>query len=216
MKAKANLNKDETIGRQESILSTAESHWTSRLRHVTRRELKSSRPKANSSPRLYSNPNHSMTFNVDYASTPKKNQPRASTPSRMQAGIMRSLPAKKTIPPPLLSSSIRPSSSTHKKRKRCVECCCCTHDCARTSRGAASGSVGLSEKRVAKKPRRRTSLDCNRANSHLDKYPIRFMPNRRAQDIDRCNPVDDALVSCDLKPLLKNFYTFGDYNVWIL
>ena len=191
------------MAKQESILSTAESHLTKRLKHVTGRELRSTRPKANSSPRVIKRAdcNQSMTFNVDYASTPKKNQPRASTPSRMRVTttIVRSLPPqKKTIPPPLLSSSMRPSASTStstkNKRKRCVECCC-TNECV---------------KRTVKKPRH------NSLHSNLAKYPVKFMLDRRTQDIDRCNPVDDALNSCDLRPFLKNCYAFGDYNVWIL
>lgn len=220
--AKANLV-------EPSILSTAESHLTSRLKHVNRRELRTCQPKANSSPRIRllagardDQVNQSMTFNVDYASTPKKNQPRASTPSRRPAAgvgvrtATSSTIARKTIPPPLLSSSMRPacpSTLVVKKRKRCVECCCCSSD--RVVRPASTSEV--------KKPRRRVSIDNNnniihslKANSHLAKYPVRYMPNRRAQDIDRCDPVDEALISCDLRPFLRNCYAFGDYNVWII
>lgn len=219
----------------ESIVSTAESHLTSRLKHVTRREL--AHPRANSSP-CRGGPvlNQSMTFNVDYASTPKKNQPRASTPSRMNnqrpntlltSSVLR---VKKTIPPPLLSSSMRPASSQPlRKRKRpAAECCCCCTN----SRATAVSNNGTVEKLDSKKARRRVSVDnfsykpkptCQQqlnglvgANSHLAKYPVRFMPDRRVQDIDRCDPIDDVLVSCDLRPFLTSCYAFGDYNVWIV
>lgn len=224
--AKANLVKTSVCLIEPSILSTAESHLTSRLKHVNRRELRACQPKANSSPRIHllaaskdKQANQSMTFNVDYASTPKKNQPRASTPSRRAVTGVRTATSstitRKTIPPPLLSSSMRPAcpSTLVKKRKRCVECCCCSSD--RVVRPASSSEV--------RKPRRRVSIDNNnnvmhslKANSHLAKYPVRYMPNRRAQDIDRCDPVDEALISCDLRPFLRNCYAFGDYNVWII
>lgn len=201
----------------ESILSTAESHLTSRLKHVTHRELRLSQPKANSSPQVYRvEVNNSMTFNVDYASTPKKVQPRASTPSRMptpiQSTLTRSL--KKKIPPPLLSSSMR--SSSMKKRKRCPDCYCC---CCNSKANARAECLHKNSERISKKPRGRMSVGSNRNQIQYlqrSKYPVWFLPNRRAQDIDRCNAIDDALTTCELKPFLKSCYAFGDYNVWVL
>lgn len=170
------------------------------------------RPKANSSPRLI---NQSMTFNVDYASTPKKNQPRASTPSRRRITTMStSFTKKKTIPPPLLSSSIMRSPLIQYEQKKRKQCCCC---CSNERRKVSCTASGI-EKRVIKKQRqkRRTSYDNIQHNVNA-KYPIRFMLDRRAQDIDRCNPIEDALIFCDFKPFLKSYYTpLGDYNVWIL
>jgi hypothetical protein len=54
------------------------------------------------------------------------------------------------------------------------------------------------------------------------KYPIKYYPNMKSQDIDRLNTVEDccntvgASYECQLKPVLKSSYSYGDYNVWIL
>ena len=44
----------------------------------------------------------------------------------------------------------------------------------------------------------------------------------KSQDIDRLNQAEDccntvgASYECQLKPVLKSSYSYGDYNVWIL
>ena len=54
------------------------------------------------------------------------------------------------------------------------------------------------------------------------KYPIKYYPNMKSQDIDRLNQAEDccntvgASYECQLKPVLKSSYSYGDYNVWIL
>jgi hypothetical protein len=51
------------------------------------------------------------------------------------------------------------------------------------------------------------------------KYPVKFFPNMKSQDIDRLNRAEDCVLSsyeCHLKPVLKSSYSYGDYNVWIL
>ena len=223
------------INEGDSIVSTAEEHLTNQL-NIKNAEMKF-KPKSTSSTTSLFNlvrrqaskrtkkDDSTVTFNVDFASTPKKNLPRSSTPrvnkrkqfvqpfsstviSEQSPKVCNSL-AKKSIPPPLLSSSSYQPSVKIAKRARSSSCKQCS----------------LKPKRLSTKKQRKSAMNVvasqiSQPNYFKNfKFPIKYLPNKKSKDIDRLSSVDDRHLGsyeCEMKPVLKSCYSFGDYNVWIL
>lgn len=278
--AKADLSSDNT-NEGESIISTAEEHLTSKI-NLKQTDLKNLKPKSTSStasllnlikpkkkiqkPQVAAQSNKSMTFNVDFASTPKKTIPRSSTPKAIK--VKRSLREKlsepfsstvismqvssktsknmlnlikKTIPPPLLSSSAAHPNESLKLRKRAR--CSTSQDKESSSKRSHKDS-----QRKSKRSKRSSSckqcemIKYSKKTSNQDvikllkepfrafnvaaaaqqqefKFPIKYLPNLKSQDIDRLNGCDDYIsYENNMRPVQKatSSYSYGDYNVWYL
>ena len=219
-----------------SIVSTADEHLKSQLQ--VNLSLVDMKPRLTSSMVTSSSNDTAVTFNVEFASTPKKNIPRSSTPKAQRRLKPRSFNSEKApmsstliqenlrLPPPLLSSSLqskctqRPNpllvlrSKSSKRAKRCLS--------------STRKSVHLKKIRVNK-------VKSNGSNKKQmptltiellkrTKYSIKYFPNMKAQDIDRLNvDTDDVQMSSscgfelNLLPIVNsNCYLYGDYKFWIV
>ena len=183
-----------------------------------------------------------VTFSVDFASTPKKQLPRSSTPKTLKKASLRKVikekqqcqpfsstvisedkpktinivSHKKCIPPPLLSSSSYKLNRSLTNRKNISK---------RTRNSFAScKQCNIKPKRLSTKLTKKSSVlleqACQMQPNYFKnfKFPIKYLPNKKTKDIDRLNSVEDNLAyDCNIKPpALKTCYSFGDYNVWIL
>lgn len=184
-----------------------------------------------------------VTFSVDFASTPKKQMPRSSTPktlkktslrkvikekqscqpfsstviSEQAPKIVNSVMNKKCIPPPLLSSS------SYKVNRSLIAK---TKNVSKRTRSsfASCKQCNIKPKRLSTKLTKKSSLlleqACQMQPNYFKnfKFPIKYLPNKKTKDIDRLNGAEDHLTyDCTVKPpTLKTCYSFGDYNVWIL
>ncbi len=213
MLCSTNPSNSTIIDRQKdegkSIISTAEEHF--RLRTTMLNSVSSLKPKSTSStasllklvrskivPKSLRKSNKSITFNVDVASTPKKVLPRSSTPKRIvtskplisstviETKTKKQVQKAKIIPPPIFSSSV-----VGQKIERVRVC----------KRKRSSGK----KEHNTKKQKQSTTTTTTTTSKLFKKYPIKFYPNMRIQDIDRVNFVDLGIE-----------YNYGDYNVWYL
>jgi hypothetical protein len=194
---------------------------------------------------LKSNDN-SMTFNVEFASTPKKSIPRSSTPKRLTTRVKaknervrkQAEPVQtpfsstvlsvaqiiqensnhssqlKTIPPPLLSSSlIKPSvqNSTRKILKRLNE----KKNLTECYKSIQKKNCSLKCKYSCSKPKKKSTAIISSTLKTL-KYPIKFYPNVKSQDINRLSTKKCSQFDCDPQMNIYCYGNYGDYNVWIL
>ena len=229
----------------DSIVSTAEEHLTQHHLHLQPPQDLKFKPKSTSSTTSLlellrkkvttrsvaaakkRTEISGVTFNVECASTPKKRLPRSSTPKTLLKSSTRRerpLPCHpfsstvisvhksgkaKSIPPPLLSSS------TYRVSKR------------KNSRSSVAAASTCKQCSVKKSSTRRLSTKLTRQSMLVEhvvgvnmqpgyfknfKFPIKFLPNRKTKDIDRLASGHE----CNMKPVLKSCYSFGDYNVWIV
>ncbi len=198
-----------------SIISTAEEHIQAKL--TSQINLKSSKrlnPKLTSSrytllDRLTqkNKEEQSITFNVDFASTPKKLIQRSSTPKRIQlkpkiititssSATTTNTKRAKIIPPPLLTSSFRSIKDQKPKRKVTSSC----HTCN-------------------KQNSKRVKLMC----PVKFKFPIKYL-NSKTIDIDRINfnyettqsSTNFESVHFSGQQQQSNYNLFGDYKLWII
>ena len=249
------------INEGDSIVSTAEEHLTTHFSIVNKQSEMKFKPKSTSSTtslfglirkqtekrsiaKKLPTEISTVTFNVDFASTPKKNLPRSSTPRPIQLRksvkeskqqqcvpfsstiiseqapkVFNSL-AKKCIPPPLLSSSsYQPSLAKNPKRARSSSCKqCCSLKPKRLSTKVTQKQQQL-QRKSAVNVLDHVASQIRQPNYFKNfKFPIKYLPNKKSQDIDRLSSIDDhmAAYECSMKPVLKSCYSFGDYNVWIL
>jgi len=189
---------------------------------------------------------NSMTFNVEYASTPKKSMPRSSTPKRLTsrakpksdrvrkqaesaqtpfsstvlsvAQIIQEqsnhLSQLKTIPPPLLSSSlIKPpcQNSTRRILKRLNEKKNLT-ECFKSNH---KKNCSFKCKYLCAKPKKASTAIISSTLKSL-KYPIKFYPNVKSQDINRLSTKKCSQSESDPQMNIYCYGNYGDYNVWIL
>jgi hypothetical protein len=157
-----------------SIVSTAEEHIQT---HLTLMPHFQSNPKLTSSIISFKSSltaDKSITFNVDFASTPKKILQRSSTPKQQLMPKRQSKKPKlivKVIPPPLLTSSFRSVQKQHYLTKRKV----CQSN--------------------MKKQNKRVKLQINDDSSKkVFNFPIQYL-NAKTKDIDRNNLSQNLLFS---------------------
>ncbi len=161
-----------------SIVSTAEEHIQTHLTLMP--HYQQSNPKLTSSVISFKSSltaDKSITFNVDFASTPKKILQRSSTPKQQLIQKRRSKKSKlivKVIPPPLLTSSFRSVQKQHLLTKRKV----------------CQSSM--------KKQNKRVKLQINHDSSKkVFNFPIQYL-NAKTRDIDR-NNLSQNLLFADYK-----------------
>lgn len=200
-----------------SIISTAEEHIQPKLTSQINLKSKRLNPKLTSSrytllDRFTNNKKNkdeqSITFNVDFASTPKKLIQRSSTPKRILKPKIITITSSSTttttatntkrakiIPPPLLTSSFRSIKDQKPKRKVTSSC----HTCN-------------------KQKSKRAKLMC----PVKFKFPIKYL-NSKTIDIDRINfNYETTQSSTNFESVhfsgqqQSNYNLFGDYKLWII
>lgn len=200
-----------------SIISTAEQHLKSQIMLSTN-DLHSD-PKLTSSTLTLLNQEdtNSITFNVDFASTPKKIIQRSSTPKILQqpktitkqfksSVVKQAKLLSKMLPPPLLTSSFQTERKEKKRKIRSSNCKCC-----------------LSTQ--SKRPKLVINTETPTYKSH--KFPIKYL-NSKTIDINRLDFNQNCkLYGCPhhsdfnlIQPSLPNqsqiCYQLGDYKLWII
>lgn len=191
-----------------SIISTAEDHLKSKLNlhqyFLNKPKLTSSTINLNKVATTMED-TRSMTFNVDFASTPKKIIQRSSTPKRIKTNraefrntiIKQAKLLTKLLPPPQMTSSFQSQ---------------CKHSKLTSSNKRAKMTIS------------RTPTSSMKAM----KYPIKFL-NLKTKDINRldfnfgqnsneycCIHQEFNHIQPNVTNQSDNCYLYGDYKMWII
>jgi hypothetical protein len=188
-----------------------------------------------STPKKYrrsSTPKTIQTATVRKSSSSKRVKQFSSTVIKQQSTIVKPskhCSATKTIPPPLLSSSyvhVEEDKVQLGKRKRSSSKKDLSNKQGAKKLKFLKESCHLCQKTTSKRKISYDGVDCRSVIPRISsrfiknvKYPIKFYPNMRTQDIDRVNFVDDLYLGYDFVPKptqQTSCYNIGDYNVWYL
>ena len=199
----------------------------SQKHHADTRKLRNLKPKLTSSTLSLlkaDNCNQSMSFNVDFASTPKRVMVRSSTPrAKPKKNMLTSTVIEK---PKMLKKNIKSIQSIDSANKRIKRVKPLRISDFISSTGI-SNEINIDQiNKIGAGLKSCHDLNCQERELNQWKklkYPIKYYPHMKVKDIDRlsqCNMGDAQLscgsFECNMRPMVNNCYVYGEYKFWIV